>query len=157
MDGGILYSILGKINNKLTRNGRKILLLLDNARCHPAVNIVGKYSNIKVVFLPPNTTSELQPLDLGIIKTFKTYYRKLFMWYVLTKIDQCSSATEVSNSITILQAIYWISEAWRSVDSEVIKKCFRKSGILDKDFNVIEEFSLDEDPFCDLDDEPVTG
>ena len=153
MDGELLHTILGKINNKLIahHNNRKILLLLDNAGCHPS-NIVEKYSNIKVVFLPPNTTSELQPLDLGIIQTFKTYYRKLFMHYIITKIDECSSATEVSSSITILQAIHWIAEAWKNVDSMVINKCFRKSGILDRDFHVIEECAaFNEDPFADLD------
>ena len=121
MDDELLHTILGKINNELIarHNNRKILLLLDNTGCHPS-NIVEKYSNIKVVFLPPNTTSELQPLDLGIIQTFKTYYRKLFMRYVVTKIVKCSSATEVSSSIKILQAIHWIAEAWKNVDSMVI-------------------------------------
>ena len=98
---------------------------MDNAGCHPA-DLTEKYSNIKVVFLPPNTTSKLQRLDLGIIKTFKTRYRKLFLRYVLTKFSQCLTATDVSSSITILQAIRWTSEAWKSVDSTVIQKCFRR-------------------------------
>ena len=42
MDGVILNSILGRINSKLTRNGRKVLLLMDNAGCHPS-DIIGKY------------------------------------------------------------------------------------------------------------------
>ena len=88
MDGGILNSVLGRINGKLVRSGRKILLFMDNAGCHPA-DLTQKYSNIKVVFLPQNTTPKLQPLDLGIIKTFKTHYRKLFLRYVLTKLSQC--------------------------------------------------------------------
>ena len=100
MDSEILNEILGRINRKLIRNERSILLLMDNAGCHPH-DLEGKFSNIKVVFLPANTTSKLQPLDLGIIKNFKTYYRKLFLRYLLTKIDQCSSATEISNTITI--------------------------------------------------------
>ena len=65
-----------------------IVLLLDNAGCHPH-DIEGKYSNIKVIWLPANTTSKLQPLDLGIIQNFKTYYRKLLLKYVLSKIDEC--------------------------------------------------------------------
>ena len=148
MDGDIFNSVLGRINTKLVR---RILLLMDNAGCHPT-NLSEKHSNIKVVFLPPNTTSRLQPLDLGIIKTFKTHYRKLFLRYVLTKVDQCSTATEISKSLTILQAIYWTSGAWKAVqDSTVIQKCYRKCGVLDKDFNVVQESILNEDPFCDLD------
>lgn len=110
--------------------------MMDNAGYHPH-DLEGKFSNIKVVFLPANTTSKLQPLHLGIIKNFKTYYRKLFLRYLLTKIDQCSSATEISNTITILQAIRWTSEAWKTVESTTIQKCFWKAGILDKDFNVV--------------------
>ena len=62
---------------------------MDNAGCHPP-EIKDGYSNIKVVFLPANTTSRHQPLDLGIIKNFKVHYRKLFFgMYVVAKIDEC--------------------------------------------------------------------
>ena len=133
----VLKDILSKINGRLVRDQIFILLLMDNAGCHPP-DMVEKFSNIRVVFLPANTTSRLQPLDLGIIKIFKTYYRKCFMRYVLTRIEECSTATEVTNSITILHAIQWIAEAWKCVDSGVIIKCFRKAGILDGDFNLVQ-------------------
>ena len=45
---------------------RNILLFMNNAPFHPE-NIVVLYSNMKVVFLPKNTTSRLQALDAGII------------------------------------------------------------------------------------------
>ena len=125
-----------------------MLLFMDNAGCHPP-EIAEGYSNIKVMFLPANKTSKLQPLDFGIINTFKINYRKLFIRYVLTKIDTCSTATEVVNSITILHAIRWVAEVWKS--ALTIKKCFRKAGILDKDFCVVKEKVLEEDPFRDLD------
>uniref|UniRef100_U9TAP3 DDE-1 domain-containing protein n=1 Tax=Rhizophagus irregularis (strain DAOM 181602 / DAOM 197198 / MUCL 43194) TaxID=747089 RepID=U9TAP3_RHIID len=50
--------------------------LIDNARCHESENI-NSLSNVKVHFLPPNTTSFLQPLDQGIIYSLKAQYRKL--------------------------------------------------------------------------------
>ncbi len=32
--------------------------------------------NVDVHFLPPNTTSKIQPMDAGIIMTFKKNYRR---------------------------------------------------------------------------------
>jgi len=71
-----MHTMFKKLNSNLKQEARSIILFMDNAGCHPEY-LVGKYSNIKVVFLPANTTAVLQPLDLGIIKTFKVYYCKL--------------------------------------------------------------------------------
>jgi hypothetical protein len=50
----------------------KALLVLDNAPGHPTAQN-GLCENVKVVFLPPNTMSLLQPMDQGIISTFNAY------------------------------------------------------------------------------------
>ena len=101
MAGEILDSFLSSFNLKMKSLGRSILLLLDNAGCHP-VHLQGKYSNIKMVFLPPNTTSKLQPLDLGIICNFKTHYRRLLLQYVVAKTDTANCASDVISSINVL-------------------------------------------------------
>ena len=101
MTGDILNQVLSKINRTLRVNGCSVLLLMDNAGCHP-VELQHKYTNIKVVFLPANTTSVLQPLDLGIIQNFKIGYRKLLFQHILAKIDKCTTASEVTKSLTIL-------------------------------------------------------
>ena len=74
MTGEILDTYLTTFNSKLRAEKRSILLFMDNAGCHPE-HLRDKYSNIKIVFLPANTTSKLQPLDLGVIANFKTHYR----------------------------------------------------------------------------------
>ena len=58
MTGEIFHQILKSLNSKLKVNGRSVLLMMDNTGCHP-VDVTKKYSNIKVIFLPPNTTSKL--------------------------------------------------------------------------------------------------
>jgi len=48
----------------------KVLLIIDNAPGHPQSNSI-EDENVQVVFLPPNTTSLLQPLDQGVIRCVK--------------------------------------------------------------------------------------
>ena len=57
MTGEILDAVLSKLNHWLSAKGRSAALLLDNAGCHPQ-DLKGKYSNIKIVILPPNTISQ---------------------------------------------------------------------------------------------------
>ncbi|CAM5156970.1 unnamed protein product [Natator depressus] len=51
----------------------KALLILDNASGHPTI-LDDMHPDMKVVFLPPNTTSLLQSITQGIIASFKAYY-----------------------------------------------------------------------------------
>ena len=147
MTGYILQKVLSTVNKQLSQRGRSVLLFLDNVGCHPPHM---NFSNIKIVFLPPNT-SVLQPLNLGIIKTFKVHYRKFLMRFVLSNIDTCASASEVVKSATILHAVKWVAEAWKNMHELTIKKCFRKAGILAQDFTIV-QLPSQNDPFTDLDD-----
>ena len=101
---------------------------MDDAGCNPS-DLSGKHSNVKVTFSPPNTTSKLQPLDLGIIKNSKVHYRQFLLCYILASIQTCTSASEVTGTITILNAIQWISKIWKAVKPETIHKCSRKEEI----------------------------
>ena len=149
MTGEILDNVLSSFNHKIRTEGRSVLLFLDNAGCHPE-DLRNKYSNIKIVFLPANTTSRLQPLDLGIIQNFKVHYRKVFLRYILAKIDSCSSASEVAKSVNVLTAIWWIAHAWNEVKAETIVKCFKTAGILTSEFDVVSTCINESDPFDDI-------
>ena len=86
MPSEIMEDVLKKLNKRLVKEKRRILLLLDNAIPHYP-EFVGKISNIKVIFLPANTTSKLQPLDAGIIKNFKLLYRGALLRHVVSQLD----------------------------------------------------------------------
>ncbi|KAG7170685.1 Tigger transposable element-derived protein 1-like 65 [Homarus americanus] len=65
----------------------KILLLLDNAPGHSLL-LLDRHPNVKVVFLPPNTTSILQPMDeliCNVKAAFSTKKFKLLNDYTNTK------------------------------------------------------------------------
>ena len=78
---------------------------------HATLKIWMKSLTKEIVFLPKNTTSCLQPLDLGIIQAFKLKYYKRLLTHVVSKVDQCNSASNVCKSVDLLQAIRWASMA----------------------------------------------
>ena len=146
MSSEIMGDILKNLNKKLIREKRKILLLLDNAPSHDP-EFVGKFSNIKVVFLPANTTSKLQPLDAGIIKNFKVLYRGALLCYVVLQLDSTElSASRITQTVDVLMAIRWIKIAWEQVKSSVIANCFKHCGAIPGDITEDDE----QDPFADI-------
>jgi hypothetical protein len=54
-------------NAKVKKENRTVILFLDDATCHTKVIL----SNVKISWFPANATSVLQPMDLGVIYTFR--------------------------------------------------------------------------------------
>ncbi|KAI8516537.1 Pyruvate decarboxylase 2 [Branchiostoma belcheri] len=83
--GEIFREWMRKVDREM---GKKICLLLDNYTAHPHdVNL----QNIRLIFLPANTTSIRQPLDQGIIRNFKALYRSQLMQRILNDLDNGTS------------------------------------------------------------------
>ena len=57
----------------MKNSNRKIALVVDNCTAHPVIHGL---TNFMLVFLPPNTTAKTQPMDAGVIRCLKAYYRK---------------------------------------------------------------------------------
>lgn len=68
-------------DREMSNQDRQVLLLLDNASCHKIdYKRLQELSSVKVLFLPKNTTSKLQPLDAGIIaSSLKRRFQKIKM------------------------------------------------------------------------------
>jgi hypothetical protein len=104
----------------------KALLILDNAPGHPK-NIEDIESNIRAVFLPPNTTSFLQPMDQGIIAAFKAYYLQLVMRYIVSGLDSDDDANikQLWKNYNIKMAIDNIGLAWEKVPQQCMNVCWK--------------------------------
>ena len=80
MTRAIFLEYLQQFNNRMQFENQKRLVLLDDAPCHPEMEL----SNVKLVFLPPNTTAGTQSLDNGIIRNFKIKYREMLHEFLLS-------------------------------------------------------------------------
>uniref|UniRef100_A0A8C4SEN5 HTH CENPB-type domain-containing protein n=1 Tax=Erpetoichthys calabaricus TaxID=27687 RepID=A0A8C4SEN5_ERPCA len=108
-----------KLDERFLREKRKVAMIIDNCPAHP--NVILKA--IKLIFLPPNTTSVLQPCDQGIIQNMKFFYRKQLLRKYLLAIE----ANE-DFSINLLDALHMLHSAWNSVTPRTIENCFRHAG-----------------------------
>ena len=99
-----MTNVLTKLNSKMKRENRHIILFLDNASCHPS-SLKGMFSNVQMKFLPKNTISRTQPLDAGIIKTWKMYYKRKLLRHVASEINGKETASEIVRSVNFLIAI----------------------------------------------------
>ena len=80
----------------------------------------------------------------------RCHYRRYFLRYVISKIDECDKASDVVKSVNVLIAIWWIALAWSQVAADTITKCFPKAGILDNGLGVVISHDTDDssdDPF----------
>ncbi|CAB4477464.1 unnamed protein product [Rhizophagus irregularis] len=106
-----------------------------------------KLTNIKLIYLPPNTTAHLQPMDAGIIHSFKSKYKQEFCKHLIQQFD--NGIDQKRNKLNIKEAIDYIAEAWEDVTPTTIQNCWKKTGILPaSDFLVddsnMQDFEIDE-------------
>ena len=98
----------------------KALLLLDNAPGHPT-DLEMNHPHIKIVFIPPNTTSILQPMDQGIISIFKASYLRQMMNKIVTFTSTSEdSVTSFWKQFNIKFALEMIEIAWDSVTTKAL-------------------------------------
>ena len=123
----IIIQVLTALDPKLVIENRKVLLFLDSTPSHTE-SLQGNLKNIKLVFLPKNNTSQLQPCDAGIIRNFKVKYRKQLLKHIISRIDDGKRASEIIQGIDFLQCMRWVNQAFEQIIEDTIKHCFEKCG-----------------------------
>ena len=83
MTGELFAAWMRRVDNRMRRKNQHILVFLANCGAHRQVEL----ENVKVVFLPSNTTSKLQPMDAGIIQNLKMVYRKKLLRHIIFLVD----------------------------------------------------------------------
>jgi hypothetical protein len=73
MTSSIIEQWIKDLDRSMTRQKRKTLIFADNCPAHPHTQ---NLKSVTLLFLPPHTTSKIQPMDQGIIMNFKQDYRR---------------------------------------------------------------------------------
>ena len=74
MDSILFEEWVREVDRRFNKERRKIVLLVDNCPAHPSIdNLV----STELIFLPPNTTSKLQPMHQGVIRSLKAHYKTM--------------------------------------------------------------------------------
>ena len=107
--------------------GRKVVLLLENCGAHGTVANLPSFSNVQIIFLPPNTTSKFQPMDAGIITATKKRYRQKQMERAIDRADE--NIKDVYK-VDILTAMKWIKFIWTELPDSIISDCWRHTGLV---------------------------
>ena len=98
MTGVLFEEWVRKLDSSFRTQNRKVPLLIDN---YPAYPEIKNLTNINLIFLPPNTTSVLQPMDQGVIRSLKAHYRKKVVRLCIRAVESNKPLPKIS----ILQAI----------------------------------------------------
>ncbi|RPB00784.1 CENP-B protein, partial [Choiromyces venosus 120613-1] len=75
-------------------------------------------TNIIFIYLPPNTTSRLQPLDQAIIPSFKYAY---YQQYTNFMVRYFNANNQVLLKLNILSTIHLMAEAWEAIPTSTIQ------------------------------------
>ena len=130
-----------EVDRRFTKEGRKIFLLVDNCPAHPSIdNLV----STELIFLPPNTTSKLQPMDQGVIRSLRAHYTTMSFKKLIEAIEKKKPFPEFS----ILDAMQMLHVTWGKLITKTVVNCFEKAGISKEKQS--ETLLHANDPFKDL-------
>lgn len=129
MTSSVFIEWLLALDERMRGEKRSILLLVDNVSSHVRPDV--KLTNVRLAFLPKNTTSVLQPLDQGIISCVK---RKFYAHKADYQFDQYLAGKapdkQQPTKVDVWHGMLWMKRAWDQVSPETIQNCWRHAGIL---------------------------
>lgn len=97
-----------KLDTDFKKWNRKIVLFLYIIFSHKIDGSSVYLTNIKLQFLPPNTTCKIKPLDQGIIRSFKDLYQRQIikdLFYHLDDIEYFAGIHKKINLLTVMHLL----------------------------------------------------
>ncbi|KRZ05858.1 Jerky -like protein-like [Trichinella zimbabwensis] len=133
-----------------TKRSEKLLLIIDDVPCYPSCELLDRENGFffKVLFLPLNTSSLVQPMD----KTEGTLV----------------NAQEILRNVNLKDSCYMIAQAWNSISGSTLRilsdelpgydeKCVNQSIDCDDYCITVIAVEKDENEEVDVSDKPNKG
>ena len=111
----------------------KALLLLNSCSAYAGEGeLMSNDGQIATKFLPPNVTSLIQPMELGVLECLKRIYRKSVLKKLVSQTEDDMLA--LLRQIDMLRVVEKIACAWEQISSKTAKKSWRELIPLQKSF-----------------------
>ena len=116
---GVLFEEwVRKLDSSFRTQSREVAVLSGKCPPHPKIK---NLTNINLIFLPPNTTSVLQPVNQGAIQSLKAHHQKKFVCLCIKAVE----SNKLPSNFSILQAMKYLVSSWNVVSKETIVNCFK--------------------------------
>lgn len=135
------------VKKKQLETGRveKVLLLLDNAPSHPSADELNTVDeNVQVLYLPPNVTSLIQPMDQGVIEATKRIYKRSLARRLLLSDDEVP-VVQFMKGISLKDCCEMIANAWEKVTVSGLQKAWNNLIKIDTPIEAVAPEISDED------------
>ncbi|XP_033215441.1 tigger transposable element-derived protein 2-like [Belonocnema kinseyi] len=112
------------VHQRTTGVTGKVVLLIDNAPCHPSLDDLNAINNnFEVIYIPPSVTALIQPMDQGLIVATKKLYKKNLLRRLLIS-EKPEGAVKFLNELNLQDYFGMLSLAWDSVKSSTHQKAW---------------------------------
>ncbi|KAK4291049.1 hypothetical protein Pmani_036097 [Petrolisthes manimaculis] len=122
------HHFLTEVQTYLQEKGltNKILLLLDNIPGHPP-SLKGMCDNVEVMFMSTNIAYLIQPLDKGVITTFKAHYTRRSMQRIIARFDEHPGMNVIQywNKFTISDCVSIVHESIKDLSPQTVNNCWK--------------------------------
>ena len=106
---------------------QKAVLVLDNCSAHPnAEDLVSDDGKISALYLPPNVTALIQPMDQGVLETLKRLYKKKLLRRLVIEEENGTGIIAFLKTVNMKVVVDMISESWNEIKATTLRKSWQK-------------------------------
>jgi len=106
------------------------------------------YKSVVFLLLPPNATSILQPIDMGVVRSLTARFRRIQLASLFAAFEKVVDSGgkeefDVKKATHLSHCLDWLAAAWDEVPANLIRRCWAKAAVLPAPMNTVLEQDID--------------